>query len=58
MSTLPQTPARPEGESDPLGMCLLLRRGAFDALAPAGELAGAAAVACVRAHAGEPSLEA
>ena len=34
--------------SDPLRMYLVVRRGAFDALSPAGELAGAAAVACVR----------
>jgi hypothetical protein len=35
-------------------MYLVLRRGAVDALAPAGELAGAAAVACVRAFAEDP----
>jgi hypothetical protein len=35
-------------------MYLVVRRGAFDALAPAGELAGAAAVACVRGFAQEP----
>jgi peptidyl-tRNA hydrolase len=40
--------------SDPLRMYLVVRRGAFDALAPAGELAGAAAVACVRGFAQEP----
>jgi hypothetical protein len=43
-------------ESDPLRLYLVLRRGAFDAIAPAGELAGAAAVACVRAFAGDPGL--
>jgi Peptidyl-tRNA hydrolase PTH2 len=43
---------------DPLRMYLVLQRGAVTALARAGELAGAAAVACVRAFAGEPALEA
>ena len=37
--------------ADPLRMYLVLRRGAIAELARAGELAGAAAVACVRAFA-------
>jgi Peptidyl-tRNA hydrolase PTH2 len=41
--------------SDPLRMYLVVRRGAFDALSPAGELAGAAAVACVRNFASDPA---
>lgn len=43
---------------DPLRMFLVVRRGAVASLAEAGELAGAAAVACVRAFAGDPDLEA
>jgi peptidyl-tRNA hydrolase len=43
---------------DPLRMYLAVRRGAFDELAPAGELAGAAAVRCVREFAGDPALDA
>ena len=43
---------------DPLRMYLVLQRGAVTALARAGELAGAAAVACVRQFAGDPALEA
>jgi hypothetical protein len=39
---------------DPLRMYLVLRRGAIAELARAGELAGAAAVACLRAFASEP----
>jgi peptidyl-tRNA hydrolase len=39
-------------EGDPLRMVLVVRRGAFAALASAGEAAGAAAVACVRRFAG------
>jgi hypothetical protein len=39
-------------------MYLVLRRGAIAALARAGELAGAAAVACVRAFADDPELAA
>jgi len=39
-------------------MYLVIRRGAFDDLARAGELTGAAAVRCVREFAGEPDLEA
>jgi peptidyl-tRNA hydrolase len=35
-------------DPDPLRMFLVVRRGAFEELAPAGELAGAAAVRCVR----------
>jgi hypothetical protein len=41
-------PAERAGRPDPLRMILVVRRGAFDALAPAGETAGAAAVACLR----------
>jgi peptidyl-tRNA hydrolase len=41
--------------SEPLRMYLVVRRGAFDALSPAGELAGAAAVACVRNFANDPA---
>src|SRR5689334_19279203 len=40
--------------ADPLRMFLVVRRGAFDAVSPAGELAGAAAVACVRRFAADP----
>jgi hypothetical protein len=43
---------------DPLRMYLVLQRGAITELARAGELAGAAAVQCVRAFAGDPALEA
>jgi hypothetical protein len=43
---------------DPLRMYLVIRRGAFDSLARAGELTGAAAVKCVREFAGDPGLEA
>jgi hypothetical protein len=39
---------------DPLRMYLVLRRGAIAQLARAGELAGAAAVACVRAFEADP----
>jgi len=39
---------------DPLRMYLVLRRGAIAELARAGELAGAAAVACLRAFEAEP----
>jgi Peptidyl-tRNA hydrolase PTH2 len=39
-------------------MYLVIRRGAFEELARAGELAGAAAVKCVQDNAGDPSLEA
>ena len=41
---------------DPLRMYLVLQRGAVTALARAGELAGAAAVACVREFADDPAL--
>jgi peptidyl-tRNA hydrolase len=44
-------------EPDPLRMYFVIRRGAFDQLAPAGELTGAAAVRCVREFAGDPRLE-
>jgi hypothetical protein len=39
---------------DPLRMYLVLRRGAIATLARAGELAGAAAVACLRTFGGDP----
>lgn len=39
---------------DPLRMYLVLQRGAIASLARAGELAGAAAVACVRTFAADP----
>jgi hypothetical protein len=42
---------------DPLRMYLVLQRGAVQTLSRAGELAGAAAVACVREFAGDPALE-
>jgi peptidyl-tRNA hydrolase len=38
-------------------MYLVIRRGAFDELARAGELTGAAAVRCVREFAGDEALE-
>lgn len=41
-------------EDDPYRMYLVLRRGAIDSLARAGELAGAAAVACLRGLGTEP----
>jgi hypothetical protein len=44
--------------NDPLRMYLVLQRGAVASLARAGELAGAAAVACVRAFDGDPALAA
>jgi peptidyl-tRNA hydrolase len=42
---------------DPLRMYLVLQRGAVAGLERAAELAGAAAVACVREFAGDPALE-
>ena len=42
---------------DPLRMYLVLRRGAIAELARAGELAGAAAVACLRVFATQPEYE-
>jgi Peptidyl-tRNA hydrolase PTH2 len=42
--------------ADPLRMYLVLRRGAVGDLARAGELAGAAAVACVRRFEGDPEF--
>jgi peptidyl-tRNA hydrolase len=42
---------------DPLRMYLVLQRGVVAELSRAGELAGAAAVACVREFAGDPALE-
>jgi hypothetical protein len=44
--------------ADPLRMYLVLLRGALPELARAGELAGAAAVACVRRFAGDPAFAA
>ncbi|HKE80908.1 MAG TPA: aminoacyl-tRNA hydrolase [Solirubrobacteraceae bacterium] len=44
--------------ADPLRMYLVLRRGAIAQLARAGELAGAAAVACVRAFADDEGMAA
>jgi peptidyl-tRNA hydrolase len=41
---------------DPLRMYLVLQRGAVTSLARAGELAGAAAVACLRTFDGDPAL--
>ena len=43
-------------EADPLRMYFVIRRGAFEELAPAGELTGAAAVRCVRRFADDPRL--
>jgi peptidyl-tRNA hydrolase len=42
---------------DPLRMYLVIRRGAFEDLSRAGELAGAAAVRCVREFTGDEALE-
>jgi peptidyl-tRNA hydrolase len=42
--------------ADPLRMYLVLRRGAVAELARAGELAGAAAVACVRTFGADPAF--
>jgi peptidyl-tRNA hydrolase len=44
--------------NDPLRMYLVLQRGAVASLARAGELAGAAAVACVRVFDDDPALAA
>jgi hypothetical protein len=41
-------------DDDPWRMFLVVRRGAFDELSVGGALAGAAAVACLRAFAGDP----
>jgi len=41
---------------DPLRMYLVIRRGAIESIARGGELAGAAAVRCVREWAEEPAL--
>src|SRR5213080_4583692 len=46
----------PPAGADALRMYLVLRRGAVTTLARGGELAGAAAVACVRAFADDPRL--
>src|SRR3954462_12394791 len=46
------------GAHDPLRMYLVVRRGAFADLSRAGELTGAAAVACVREFEGDPELDA
>jgi hypothetical protein len=42
---------------DPLRMFLVVRRGAFDAIAAGGPLVGAAAVRCVREFAADPALQ-
>jgi hypothetical protein len=42
---------------DPLRMYLVVRRGAIEELDRLGELAGAAAVACLRAFAGDPAID-
>jgi hypothetical protein len=47
----------PRVNDDPLRMYLVIRRGAFDGLASAGELTGAAAVRCVREFAGDEALQ-
>ena len=44
--------------TDPLRMFLVVRRGAIDSVARGGELAGAAAVACVRTFADDPRFAA
>ena len=44
-------------DDDPLRMLLVLRRGAVETLERAAVLGGAAAVACVRAFAGDPALD-
>src|SRR5919198_826982 len=49
--THPQVDA---SHTDPLRMYLVLRRGAIETIARAGELAGAAAVACLRAFGDDP----
>ena len=41
---------------DPLRMYIVIRRGAIASIARGGELAGAAAVACVREFADDPSM--
>jgi peptidyl-tRNA hydrolase len=41
---------------DPLRMYIVIRRGAVASIARAGELAGAAAVSCVRAFADDPAM--
>jgi peptidyl-tRNA hydrolase len=43
-------------EDDPLRMYLVVRRGAVDSIARGGELAGAAAVRCVREWADDPAM--
>ncbi len=42
-------------DDDPLRMYLVVRRGAVESIARGGELAGAAAVACVRSFADDPA---
>jgi peptidyl-tRNA hydrolase len=46
-----------EPSHDPLRMYLVIRRGAFEGLARAGELAGAAAVRCVREFAADEAMQ-
>ena len=41
---------------DPLRMYIVIRRGAVASIARGGELAGAAAVSCVRTFAGDPAM--
>ena len=43
-------------DDDPLRMYLVVRRGSVDSVARGGELAGAAAVRCVREFAEEPAM--
>ena len=43
-------------DDDPLRMYLVVRRGAVDSIARAGERAGAAAVRCVRSFADDPRM--
>jgi peptidyl-tRNA hydrolase len=43
-------------DDDPLRMFIVIRRGAIQTIARAGELAGAAAVACVREFADDPRM--
>jgi peptidyl-tRNA hydrolase len=43
-------------DDDPLRMFIVVRRGAVESIARGGELAGAAAVRCVREFAGDPAM--
>ena len=42
--------------ADPLRMYIVIRRGAVASIARGGELAGAAAVSCIRSFAGDPAM--